>query len=108
MVSGISMIVSSFWSSLKGLFTFGILFGFLSNGYGFMKASTAAVLGAEWFADAYSWMLFIEGVGILLGPIFAGTLNYIAQYAINCYIISFAYEILKLSCLSGIQIVLAF
>ena len=69
------MLISSYWSALEGLFAFGILFGFLSNGFGFMKASAASLLGTEWFADAYSWLLLIEGVGAMAGPILAGWLN---------------------------------
>ena len=71
------MFVSSFWTSIDGLFTFGVFFGFLSNGYGFIKASTAKLLGEEWFADAFSWMLVFEGTGILVGPILAGKVTII-------------------------------
>ena len=54
---------------------FAAMFGFLSNGYGFIKASAAKLLGVDCFADAYSWMLFIEGMGILIGPYLAGECN---------------------------------
>ena len=69
------MFVSSFWTSKEGLFIFGVFFGFFSNGYGFIKASTAKLLGVEWFADAFSWMLLIEGIGIMVGPILAGAVT---------------------------------
>jgi len=76
-------VLSSFWSSSAGLFIFAALFGFLSNGYGFIKASAAKLLGVEHFADAFSWMMFIEGIGILMGPFFAGKRVYYIGLHIN-------------------------
>uniref|UniRef100_H2XMT1 Major facilitator superfamily (MFS) profile domain-containing protein n=1 Tax=Ciona intestinalis TaxID=7719 RepID=H2XMT1_CIOIN len=69
---GISVAVSPFWSNKIGLFMFAAAFGFLSNGYGLIKASAAVMLGCNKFVDAFSWMLMFEGLGVLLGPPMAG------------------------------------
>ena len=69
---GVAMLISSFWSSFEGLFAFAVIFGVLSNGYGFIKASAATLLGAKHFADAFSWMFLFEGIGLMAGPSLAG------------------------------------
>ncbi|CAK8689485.1 unnamed protein product [Clavelina lepadiformis] len=72
MSCGFATFFSSFWSNTYGLFIFAAMFGFLSNGYGMIKASVALMLGKDCFVDAFSWMLLEEGIGIILGPVLAG------------------------------------
>uniref|UniRef100_H2YR09 Major facilitator superfamily (MFS) profile domain-containing protein n=1 Tax=Ciona savignyi TaxID=51511 RepID=H2YR09_CIOSA len=71
---GLSIMLSPFWSTKLGLYTFAATFGFLSNGYGLIKASTAVMLGRDKYIDAFSWMLMYEGLGVLLGSPIAGWL----------------------------------
>nr|XP_018670362.1 monocarboxylate transporter 14-like isoform X1 [Ciona intestinalis] len=99
---GIGTILSPFWSSIEGLFVFAVYFGFLSNGYGLIKASAAKILGPSNYVDAFSWMLMFEGVGILLGPTVGGAIYDVTQsydwtfrFAGACLIISAAICLLK-------------
>ena len=85
------MVISSFWSTKVGLFTFAAIFGFLSNGYGFVKATAARLLEFRWFADAYSWMLLFEGIAIMVGPFIAGY-----DFALKKFVI--AHFVVKVKC----------
>jgi len=72
MFLGCVTILSPLWSTVCGLFVYAITVGLLSNSYGFIKASAVLLLDADRFIDAYSWMMFFEGIGTTLGPLLAG------------------------------------
>lgn len=57
---------------MTGLFVYASVFGFLGGGYGLIKTMAAELLGRDQYVDTFSWMLLFEGVGICLGPSFAG------------------------------------
>ncbi|XP_078495947.1 monocarboxylate transporter 5-like [Ciona intestinalis] len=102
MLCGIGTILSPFWSSIEGLFVFAVYYGFLSNGYGFIRASAAKILGPVNYVDAFSWMLMFEGIGVLLGPAVGGAIYDVTQsydwtfrFAGACLIFSAAICLLK-------------
>lgn len=84
-LEGLITIFSPFWSTVEGLFVYATLFGFLSGGYGFLKASVALILGREQYGVSFSWFLLIEGFGIAFGPtiggyLYAYTLSYTSTF----------------------------
>ena len=75
-ICGFATLASPWWSDVTGLFVYAALFGFLSGGYGLIKTTAAELLGRDQYLVALSWMLLFEGVGVCLGPSFAGLLKY--------------------------------
>ena len=76
LICGLATFASSFWSNKAGLFTFAVLFGLFNNSYAYSKAATAKLLERRCFADAFSWILMFEGIGVLAGPFLAGTMQW--------------------------------
>lgn len=68
-----SNVLSPIFSSKLGLFVYAVIFGLSSSDYALLKAGISRSLGNEWFGCAFSWLLLFEGMGIIVGPIIAGS-----------------------------------
>ena len=64
--------LSPLWSTAEGLFFYATVFGFMSGGYGYIKASVSLMLGRELYGVSFSWFLLLEGFGLAFGPTIGG------------------------------------
>jgi len=72
---GLITVISPFLNTYAGLMFFAISFGFLSGCYALMIVITQDTMGDFKFSAAYGTLLFVEALGVVIGPPIAGLLK---------------------------------
>lgn len=73
-LAGLVTVLSPIFVTETGLFAYAITYGFLNVSSPLIRSSAALLLGQETFPMAYSWIIFVNGAGLFIGPAFAGFL----------------------------------
>ena len=83
---GLVTLFSPMWDNQTGLFVFSTSFGVLSGSNGILKAGVSRVLGKEIFSTSFSWFLFTEGIGVVLGPTIGGSFPNLKNMVFCCFL----------------------
>lgn len=86
-IFGLVTVLSPFCSTYGSLMAFSVCFGFFSGCYALMIVITQDTMGDFKFPAAYGSLLFVEALGVMLGPPVAGILKDISgNYDSSLYI----------------------